>query len=438
MSTHRKTLFTVILIAALLLGSFPGTAGAVTQEDINAARARRDAIASRRAALQAEVDSLARQQAGVLEQKNAMDARSTATLELMEQTREELRLCAELLEQAGREAAAAAEQESLQRERYRTRVRAMEENGSLGLLSLILHTETLGEFFTAADDIGEIMRYDRALEESWRLAREKSEQARAEQVRVQNELMARQNALEAEQLQLAGEIREAEDLIASLQNEIDSGSADAAAVQAAEDAAESELQSLMAELERQRRAEEERRRLEEERRRQAELEREREEAARQAEADRRAIEAHPPSLATEQNATGSFVWPVPGHTTVTSRFGLRTHPVTGVEKKHLGLDIAADTGTDIVAADGGVVTRASVYGGYGNCVILDHQNGYVTLYGHLSRYAVREGDSVRQGQVIGQVGSTGLTTGPHCHFEIWQSGTRIDPEAFFTGLNLED
>ena len=138
------------------------------------------------------------------------------------------------------------------------------------------------------------------------------------------------------------------------------------------------------------------------------------------------------------SGTGSFVWPVPSCTYITSRFGLRVHPITGETKSHTGLDIGAAYGATIVAADGGTITKATVYGGYGNCVMINHGNGYVTLYGHMSSIAVSEGQSVSQGDTIGYVGSTGLSTGPHCHFEVWYNGSRIDPEQFFTGLTFSE
>ena len=114
------------------------------------------------------------------------------------------------------------------------------------------------------------------------------------------------------------------------------------------------------------------------------------------------------------------------------------HPVYGTVKNHTGLDIGASSGATIIAADGGSVTTASVYGSYGNCVIIDHGNGYQTLYGHMSSIAVSAGETVSQGQTIGYVGSTGVSTGPHCHFEVFAGGGRIDPEQFFGGLTFSE
>ena len=100
------------------------------------------------------------------------------------------------------------------------------------------------------------------------------------------------------------------------------------------------------------------------------------------------------------------------------------------------MDIGAGYGSSVVASDSGTVILADVNGGYGNCIMIDHGNGYYTLYGHLSGYAVSYGQSVSQGQTIGYVGDTGWATGPHLHFEIRQGSTCLDPEAVagFSGL----
>jgi murein DD-endopeptidase MepM/ murein hydrolase activator NlpD len=117
--------------------------------------------------------------------------------------------------------------------------------------------------------------------------------------------------------------------------------------------------------------------------------------------------------------------PVPG--AVTSPFGNRVHPILGYSRAHTGADMHASAGTPIEAAAGGTVVMAGWNGGYGNCVIIDHGNGLATLYGHQSRLAVSQGDHVETGQVIGYVGSTGLSTGPHLHFEVRKFGTPVDP-----------
>lgn len=127
---------------------------------------------------------------------------------------------------------------------------------------------------------------------------------------------------------------------------------------------------------------------------------------------------------------------------LSSHFGNRRHPISGYTRLHKGTDFAAPTGTPIYAAGHGVVERASRYGGYGHYVRIQHANGYETAYAHLSRYGsgIRSGVRVRQGDVIGYVGSTGASTGPHLHYEVIINGEHVNAMSlnFPTGRKLEE
>ncbi len=126
--------------------------------------------------------------------------------------------------------------------------------------------------------------------------------------------------------------------------------------------------------------------------------------------------------------TGQFLFPSAGE--ITSGFGWRMHPILGYERFHSGMDFGADYGSSIYAADAGVVIFAGWYGGYGNAVIIDHGNGLTTLYGHTSELYVAEGQPVQRGQAVAAVGSSGLSTGPHLHFEVRANGEPVDPAAY--------
>ena len=126
-----------------------------------------------------------------------------------------------------------------------------------------------------------------------------------------------------------------------------------------------------------------------------------------------------------QNYGGGMIWPISGP--ITSEFGWRTHPIFGSQRFHSGLDIGGDYGMPIHAAQGGVVIEAGWIGGYGNTIMIDHGGGIVTLYGHNESLAVGVGQQVNQGDVIAYCGSTGNSTGPHCHFEVRLSGEPVSP-----------
>ena len=121
---------------------------------------------------------------------------------------------------------------------------------------------------------------------------------------------------------------------------------------------------------------------------------------------------------------------------ISSTFGFRRHPISGFRKMHQGMDFAAGTGTPVVAPADGVVVEARRWGGYGNWLRIRHANGLESGYGHLSRYGsgIRAGQRVSQGQVVAYVGSTGASTGPHLHYEIWRNGQRINPAGIRTDV----
>nr|WP_102716577.1 M23 family metallopeptidase [Paenibacillus castaneae] len=129
---------------------------------------------------------------------------------------------------------------------------------------------------------------------------------------------------------------------------------------------------------------------------------------------------------------GKLGMPIKGTYRISSSFGTRIHPITGLKHTHTGIDFAAVQGTDIFAAEAGVVIVAQTWSGYGNCVIIDHGNGLWTLYGHIRNGGIKveKGDTVKKGQKIAEVGSTGNSTGPHLHFEVRKNEVPVNPSGY--------
>ena len=397
-----------LLCGAVLTGLTPVKAAAeVSQAEIESLRAKRAAIQAQREEKQAEIDELTESAVDILVQKRALDERNTYTLQQIELNNEEIAIYDRMIAEKEQEVLNAQELEQKQLERYRARVRAMEENGTLNYLALILKSNDLGEVLTAMDDVGEIMQRDRALEDDYIHARENTEEIKAEYEIYREEINGKQDALRVEQERLEAEIEEASALLLDLKEDYDNRQAEIAEIEAQEDATNAAISALVAKLE-----------------------------AERAAAAAAAAGSSGGSSAGSAYSTGSFIFPVASYTYISSRFGERIHPITGELKNHNGMDIASNMGTTVYAADGGKVVLAEWYGGYGNCIMIDHGNGYKTLYGHLSVIGVKSGQSVSQGAVIGQVGSTGNSTGPHLHFEVYLNGNRIDPEQFYSGLKI--
>lgn len=404
----KRTIIAAVLAAGVLFSNGAVlTANAVTQSEIDALKAERDKITAQRMEKQAVVDRLEAEKASVVDRKQAMDERNSYTLQQMELNREEIELYDQMILEKELEVTDAETLEKTQLERYRSRIRAMEENGNLNLIAIVLNSDNLSELMTAFDDIGEIMQSDKAIEKAYRAAKENTEQAKQEYEEVRLELTAKRDELEKEQVELQADIDEATQLILDLEFDLENRQREYEEIMAAEDAANAVIDQLVAQLEAERKA-----------------------------AEEAANAAGGGGGGGTATATASFVWPVASYVYISSRFGMRVHPITGQTRSHTGLDIASNQGTSVYAADGGKVTMASWNGGYGNCIMIDHGNGYVTLYGHLNGFAISQGDTVSQGQTIGYVGSTGTSTGSHLHFEVLLNGSRIDPEQFFGGLTF--
>lgn len=151
----------------------------------------------------------------------------------------------------------------------------------------------------------------------------------------------------------------------------------------------------------------------------------------QLEAEIQAITAN--SLIINPNYIGGeMLWPVPGYTKLSSTFKMRVHPITGVYKLHTGIDVPAPIGTNFLAANEGIVVKASYNSAYGNMVMVDHGGGVSTLYAHGDEIMVTLGQTVKKGDVVLKTGNTGNSTGPHAHFEVRINGTPVDPLPYVT------
>ncbi|MBQ1576250.1 MAG: peptidoglycan DD-metalloendopeptidase family protein, partial [Oscillospiraceae bacterium] len=346
-------LLSAFLAAVMMIGVLPAQAFAVSQAEIDELERRKEAIEAKVEEKQAVVDELEEQQAGVMEQKKALDERNEYLIEQLKINAEQIALYDEMIEEKAREVEAAKALEEEQLQRYRTRVRAMEENGRGNVLAMLLQSNSLGEFLTAIDDIGEIMESDKALEDAYIAARENTEQVKAEYETVKADLEEKKVELDNEQTEIEEQIDEAAKLIEEIQNNIDEHEDELDELRRAQEEAESTIEKKIAELEEQKR---------------------REEAAAQTAAAAAGGGGGGVSYGNSDGSvmgTGNFAWPC-ACTYITSRVGGRIHPISGVYKYHSGMDIGCQYGDAVWASDSGTVIVAGENGGYGNCVMIDH------------------------------------------------------------------
>lgn len=411
----KKAISIVCIILAFLMMvtlvvSVIGSLGALAaggQDQIDALEQQKSELQSQQASIQTNIDDLIAQQADVIDQKAAMDEKNELARQEIELINEQIDVYTDLIEQKARELEKAEAAEQAQYDLYCKRVRAMEEEGSYTYLDILFQCRSLSDVLSAIDMIGEIMDADKRLFEEYKTARENTEKVKAEYEGTLQQLGEKQETLEAEKAELEEQIAAAVEVINQLQDDIDAAKAEYAKAAAAEAAAQASINAIIAQM-------------------QAE-----EEAARQ-----EAAQNNQQYTGTGSTATGTYIWPCPSSTYVTSAFGMRDHPLFGDERPHSGIDIAGSAGSEVLAADSGTVAVATYSSSYGNYVTIYHSNGDYTLYAHMSSLAVSAGQSVTQGDVIGYVGSTGWATGPHLHFEIRVNGSTVDPLSYFSNYTL--
>ena len=420
MKNLKKTLRSVVcalLAAVVFAASLP--AYAVSQSEIDELQKKLDALEQQAQEQQDVINDLTNQKARFITRKLALDGKIEINRQMIELIGEQIKIYDEIIAEKQAELDKALEKETAQTELLRSRIRAMEENSSYSYASFIFDSSSVTELLSRIGDVNDIMHYDKALEEEYMAAREDVESIKKsyEEVRHEQELL--QKELDTKQAELDAQVEAAYTMIADIETLSDDAQAEYDAIAEEEAKAEETLQEAI-------------------RKRAAE------EAAKNAANN---VNSGGNSGGSGGNSGGggssgggsatslsNLQWPVPSCTLITSRFGYRVAPTTGASTYHGGLDIGAGMGASIVAAGAGDVIYAGDNGGYGKCVMIDHGNGVVTVYAHMSSIGVSYGQYVTAGQYVGAVGSTGVSTGPHCHFEIRINGAQTDPAAYFSGL----
>lgn len=393
----------LLLVLALAAGALPVPASAASSSEI---QKEIDALEEKNAAIQKEIDAIQSQydanysdMEAMVEQKSAIDQEMTLLSDKIETTNQQISAYSQLIADTQEELDKAKEELRTLSEQHRERVRVMEEKGNLTYWEVIFEANSFTDLLDRLNMVEEINASDRRRIEQMRIAADivsatqmnlESEKAALESTRVQ--LAADEEALEEKRA-------ESDELLHELEKKAEEYELLLAQSEVLQD-------DLMQEI--------------------AAKEKELKEAKYDEYLAKLALQGeNPPSNAT-------WVTPVSGWT-LTSPFGMRLHPVLGYYRMHNGIDMACAQGTPIYATRAGVVTVASYQaGGAGNYVSINHLDGFASIYMHMTHYVVSAGQTVSQGQLIGYVGSTGISTGPHLHFGISYAGTYVNPLAYIT------
>ena len=287
------------------------------------------------------------------------------------------------LETLEEELAAAEEKVNTQNENLNARLRNMYKNGSVGFIDVLMDSGSFSEFLNNLSLVEKVYTSDQDVLEELQKAYDEIDAKKKEIETLQAELSESKATMEEQKSSLEADK-------ASVEKKKSEIAADSAETQRELDKLEADAQALTS-----------------------------------------SIRNSGSSSSSSKYNGGIMAWPVPSCHTVSSGYGGRIHPTTGKYKFHGGLDIPGSYGSAIVAANSGKVIWAGNRGdSYGNYVIIDHGGGVSTLYGHSSKVLVSTGQSVSRGQRIANVGSTGRSTGPHCHFEVRINGSRVNPNPY--------
>ena len=374
------------MLVSMLASGIMYAAAADEGEDADSLQSKLDSLEEEKSAVQERIAELTAQANDVQATRDALQQEINLTKEEIATVEAYIERLQEQIDVKTTELEAAEVALEEKEEQFAQTVRTTYEQGEISYLEVLLNSSSFSDLLTRLEIVSAIMEDNQKTVDEYTAAKEDIEQKRDDLQDTQDEQKNYQESLNYKVDDLAAS--EAEQ--AALQESLEAYKAES---EAEYDRISSEMQDVSNQI--------------------AEL-------SRQAAAN-----------GSIPMGDGTLIWPTPSCTTTNSAYGYRVHPIYGTVKFHAGEDIPAGYGAEILAAASGTVVTAGWVSGYGNYTVIDHGGGLMTAYGHQSSFAVSVGDVVTQGQVIGYVGSTGNSTGPHLHFEVYVNGATVDPKSYF-------
>ena len=396
-----RSVLAVLLVAVTLVGSIPVDTRAASSSEI---RSEIKDLKDENALIQAEINAIreqidenASEIQAIVDNKNAIDQEIALLSEQILNINEQVIAYGQLIADTQEQLEVAEGLLADLSERHRERIRAMEEEGSLTYWEVLFQASSFTDFLDRLNMMAEIAAADQRRLEEMALAAEMVENTREDLEAALEELEDSREELTLAQETLEDRRDDSDDLLREL---IEREEEFELLLEESEEAQDSLMLEIAA----------------------------KEKELKEAEYDEYLARLAAQGDAPPSNAT--WVTPVSGYT-LTSPFGMRKHPVLGVNRMHNGIDMACATGTPIYATRAGKVTTAAYQaGGAGYYVSINHLDGFSSIYMHMTRFVVSAGQTVTQGQLIGYVGSTGISTGPHLHFGISYAGSYVNPLAY--------
>lgn len=354
----------------------------ISAATISELQQKRKNLASSTEKAKKEIESIKNKQLSAEQEMEAMDKVLNSIQAELDAATEDLNILTAQLEAAEAELEEATKKRDEQFELLGSRMRFLQQKGSSGYLEILFEAESFSDLFLRMQYVNDIMGYDKEIldelqktQEIIQAKKDEIEETHAEQeevVKLQEQKLAEQQEI----------VDEKKALVASYQNDVKKYEQ----MIAANEKADQEVLNQIAK--------------------------------------------QSSSSTVYYTGNGSLGWPVPGYSRISSGFVSRISPITGKRESHSGLDIPAAYGTPIVAAEAGKVTYSGWMNGYGYTIMIDHGGGLTTLYGHNSSLVAKVGQVVSRGQTVAKCGSTGWSTGNHCHFSVLKNGTYVNPSGY--------